>query len=54
MVDKKFYKAAVIEKFAVVIFEREQRFGQPQAREMTKSLIDACTQVGEGSWQLLP
>ncbi|KIP10717.1 hypothetical protein PHLGIDRAFT_125407 [Phlebiopsis gigantea 11061_1 CR5-6] len=46
MVDKKFYKAASIEKFAVVIFEREQRFGQAQAREMTKSLVEACTQVG--------
>lgn len=45
--EKKFYRPATIVKFVVVIFERENRFGQRQVEEMTNSLVTACTQVGE-------
>lgn len=47
MVDKKFYKPAAIVKWVVVVYEREQRFGSPQAQEMIKGLMDACAQVGQ-------
>ena len=45
-VDKKFYKAAEIQSFAIVVFERRQRFTEADAREMGKNLVTACNQVG--------
>ena len=44
--DKKFYKAAEIQSFAIVVFERRQRFTEADAREMGKNLVTACNQVG--------
>jgi hypothetical protein len=45
-VDKRFIKPAVIERWAVVVYERQQRFAQQQADEMIKGLIASCEQVG--------
>ena len=45
-VDKKFYKATPIQSFAIVVFERRQRFTEDDAKEMGRSLITACGQVG--------
>ena len=47
MIDKKFYKPATITKWVVVIYDRVQRFGEAQAKEMVKGLMDACAQVGQ-------
>lgn len=45
-VDKKFYRPTAIQSFAIVVFERRQRFTENDAREMGKNLLDACRQVG--------
>ena len=45
-VDKKFYKPTWIQSFAIVVFERRQRFSEAEAREMGRNLITACNQVG--------
>lgn len=45
-VDKKFYRPATIQSFAIIIFERPQRFNENNANEMGRSLLDACAQVG--------
>ena len=45
-VDKKFYRPTSIQSFAIVVFERKQRFNENDAREVGKNLLDACRQVG--------
>ena len=45
--DKKFYNPATIDCWAVIIFERQQRFTQPQAADMVKTLLAALAAVGE-------
>ena len=45
-VDKKFYRPTTIQSFAIVVFERKQRFNENDAKEMGKNLLDACRQVG--------
>ena len=45
-VDKKFYRPTTVQSFAIVVFERRQRFNENDAREMGKNLLDACRQVG--------
>jgi eukaryotic translation initiation factor 2C len=35
-----------IQSFAIVVFERRQRFSEEDAREMGRNLITACGQVG--------
>jgi len=35
-----------IQSFAIVVFERKQRFNEGDAREMGKALVTACVQVG--------
>lgn len=45
-VDKKFYRPTSIQSFAIVVFERRQRFNENDAREMGRSLLEACRQVG--------
>lgn len=47
MLDKKFFRPAIIVKWVVIVYEVEQLFGRPQAQEMTKSLIAACRNVGK-------
>jgi len=44
--DKKFYRPAVIKGWIMVIYERQGRFGEPQAKSVAKFLSDACTAVG--------
>ena len=44
--DKKFYRPVTIQSFAIVVFERPQRFPEHDANEMGKALLDACQQVG--------
>jgi eukaryotic translation initiation factor 2C len=45
-VDKKFYRPITIQSFAIIIFERPQRFTENDANEMGRGLLDACGQVG--------
>jgi len=45
-VDKKFYRPTSIQSFAIVVFERKQRFTENDAKDMGKNLLDACRQVG--------
>ena len=45
-VDKKFYRPTTIQSFAIIIFERPQRFTENDARDMGKALLDACGKVG--------
>lgn len=45
-VDKKFYRPVTIQSFAIVVFERPQRFNEGDARDMGRGLLDACAQVG--------
>ncbi|KAI0053586.1 argonaute-like protein [Auriscalpium vulgare] len=46
MVDKKMYSPCRIESWAVVIFERRQRFTDERCNNMVKGLMDACKSVG--------
>ncbi|KIJ20240.1 hypothetical protein PAXINDRAFT_68597 [Paxillus involutus ATCC 200175] len=46
MIDKRFFRAAAIERWAVVIYERQQRFNQQAAQDMIKGLVHGCTEVG--------
>jgi len=45
-VDKRFYKPAAIERWVVVVYERQQRFNQQSADEMTAGLLASCRDVG--------
>jgi hypothetical protein len=45
-VDKKFYRPASVQSFAIVVFERRQRFNENDAKEMGRNLLKACRQVG--------
>jgi eukaryotic translation initiation factor 2C len=45
-VDKKFYRPTTFQSFAIVVFERRQRFSENDAKEMGRNLLDACRQVG--------
>ena len=47
MVDKKFHRPASINRWVVVVYEREQRFNKDTAREMVRSLLDAFAAVGK-------
>ncbi|KAI0921048.1 hypothetical protein AcV5_001233 [Taiwanofungus camphoratus] len=46
MIDKRFFKPAVIERWAVVIYERPQRFRDDNVQDMIQGLISACNGVG--------
>ncbi|KIM90880.1 hypothetical protein PILCRDRAFT_811377 [Piloderma croceum F 1598] len=46
MVDKRFYKPASIDRWVVVVYERQQRFNQQSADEMTAGLMASCRDVG--------
>ncbi|KAH9951622.1 argonaute-like protein [Amylocystis lapponica] len=46
MIDKQFFLPAKIDRWVVVVYEREQRFNQNTAREMVQGLITACRAVG--------
>jgi eukaryotic translation initiation factor 2C len=45
-VDKRFYKPASIDRWVVVVYERQQRFNQQSADEMTAGLMASCRDVG--------
>ena len=47
MIDRKFYKAARIERWCVVIYERKQRFGEDKANFLVSEMSKACDSVGE-------
>ncbi|KAI0796707.1 argonaute-like protein [Abortiporus biennis] len=46
MIDKKFFKAATIERWVFVIYEREQRFNMRAVQDMVQGLMDACAACG--------
>lgn len=47
MVDKKFYEAAAIDGWIVIIYERQQRFKMDAAQEMVQGLLASYADVGE-------
>ncbi|KAF8992551.1 argonaute-like protein [Cyathus striatus] len=46
MVDKRFFKPVTIDRWIVVIYERENRFNNAAANSMVSGLIEGCIQVG--------
>ncbi|EMD40762.1 hypothetical protein CERSUDRAFT_111347 [Gelatoporia subvermispora B] len=46
MIDKKFYRAAAIKQWIVVIFESDRRFRQEDADATIRGLLSACREVG--------
>ncbi|KAJ7368370.1 argonaute-like protein, partial [Mycena albidolilacea] len=46
MVDKKFFKPAAIERWVVVVYERQGRFNDQAAQDMMKGLCGSCCDVG--------
>jgi len=45
-IDKRFYNPAAIDRWIVVVYERQQRFGQQAAQDMIAGLVQGCTEVG--------
>lgn len=46
MVDKRFFKPVAIERWVVVIYERQARFNENAARDMVNGLVGSCRDVG--------
>ncbi|KAJ7904588.1 argonaute-like protein [Mycena olivaceomarginata] len=46
MVDKKFFKPVAIERWVVVVYERQGRFNDQAAQDMIKGLCGSCSDVG--------
>ncbi|KAJ8580661.1 argonaute-like protein [Rhizopogon salebrosus TDB-379] len=46
MIDKRFFKPAAIERWIVVIYERQQRFNQQSAQDMIDGLLRSFKDVG--------
>ncbi|KAG9317400.1 argonaute-like protein [Chiua virens] len=46
MIDKRFFRPATIERWTVVIYERQQRFNQQAAQDMIDGLLRCCSDVG--------
>lgn len=46
-IDKKFWKPATIERWIVVIYERQQRFGNQIVGDMIAGLVSAARDCGE-------
>ncbi|KAG6333722.1 hypothetical protein ID866_5365 [Astraeus odoratus] len=46
MIDKRFFRAASIERWIVVVYERQQRFNQQAAQDMIDGLVRSCRDVG--------
>ncbi|KAN0097521.1 Piwi domain containing protein [Tylopilus felleus] len=46
MIDKRFFRPATIERWMVVIYERQQRFNQQAAQDMIDGLLRSCRDVG--------
>ncbi|KAF7793688.1 hypothetical protein EIP86_004804 [Pleurotus ostreatoroseus] len=47
MVDRKFYKPSTIERWCVVVFERENSFGRQYVQNVIQGFVRACQSVGE-------
>jgi len=46
MIDKRFFRPASIERWIVVVYERQQRFSQQAAQDMIDGLLRGCSDVG--------
>ena len=46
MIDRKFFKPITINRWVVVIYEREQRFNVTAAQEMVRNFLDQFAAVG--------
>lgn len=45
-VDKRFVKPVSIDRWVVIVYEQQRRFGEQAARDMVASLIESCRDVG--------
>ncbi|KIJ70038.1 hypothetical protein HYDPIDRAFT_35479 [Hydnomerulius pinastri MD-312] len=45
MIDKRFFRPATIERWVVVVYERQQRFNQQAAQDMINGLTQSCAAV---------
>ncbi|KAI6105779.1 argonaute-like protein [Pisolithus sp. B1] len=46
-IDKRFFRPATIERWIVVVYERQQRFNQQSAQDMINGLVQCSRDVGE-------
>ena len=46
-IDKRFFRPASIERWIVVVYERQQRFNQQAAQDMIDGLLRCCRDVGK-------
>jgi len=46
-VDKRFFKPVQIDRWVVVIYETQMRFGEAAAQEMIHGLVLRCREVGK-------
>ena len=46
MIDRKFFKPITINRWVVVIYEREQRFNVTAAQELVRNFLDQFAAVG--------
>ncbi|KAJ7665548.1 Piwi domain-containing protein [Mycena rosella] len=46
MVDKRFFKPGIIERWVVVIYEQQRRFDKGAAQDMIDGLVNSCRDVG--------
>ncbi|CAL1700780.1 unnamed protein product [Somion occarium] len=46
MIDKKFFQPATIKAWVVVVYERQNRFRDENAKDMIAGLLEACAAVG--------
>lgn len=45
-VDKRFVKPVSIDRWVVIVYEQQRRFGEQAARDMVAGLIESCRDVG--------
>ena len=45
-IEKQFYQASRIDRWAMMVYERPQRFNQDTARGVARGLVEACRAVG--------
>lgn len=46
MVDKKFYRPVTINRWVVVVYEREQRFNRDTAYDLVRNFLEQFAAVG--------
>jgi eukaryotic translation initiation factor 2C len=53
MIDKKLYRPAQIDEWAIVVYERQNRFNAESAQTLIRDFISGCNAVGACAFPLL-